>query len=142
MAKSTNTAIQAAKPPKQTRRYRILQGKHVEGNKKNGEYSKGDRGPGVYRVYDAKSPNPEDTIIETTFDLLKLNNPQPMAPRFCLESDAVAIAKHTSDNVTQPLEQLTEEQLRAIADREEIDVSKVTKKEDLVGILRRHDIVS
>lgn len=136
MAKSTSTATQTAKPSK-TRRYRILQGKHVEGNKKNGVYAKGDRGPGVYRVYDSRDT--DNCIIETDVNLLMFNSSDPAAPRrFCLATDQETIAKHVANNSV--LEDMTEEQIRNIAASNEVDIERAANKEEMIDILRKSGV--
>lgn len=114
------------------RRYRLLAGKHSEGSRRNGNL----------RVWDAEDP--ENNVIETEADLLALNPPYPMRAKFALAEDVAAIAAAGRAELSQTqsparhdaLEHMTLAELRALAVDEEVDVSKLTRKDEIIRAIR------
>jgi hypothetical protein len=129
------------KEEKKLRRFKVLQGQHWEQYILMEDDGKTPRKTGQGDViYDHKVFNPGD-VVETDQDLNKFNR-SATSPKFQELTGAVAarpqLAKVAGAKEGDTLESMSEEDLRAEAAAEEIDISKCKNKTEMVAVIRKH----
>jgi len=130
---ATATATKKVKEP-EVKQYRLMMGQHSESVRdEKGELVQ----PRKNKVY-----NPGD-IIKTTSDLLRLNGPGPQGVKFVLVGsvEEQMSPEFHAMNAQAPgfddgMDDMSLDELRKIAREEEIDLSGLSKKEEIIRAIR------
>lgn len=141
-----------AEQPKTRFTFRLLRGMHSEGIQAHSvkmdqlkaalneeritedEFNERSKNLRPRRVYQ------KGELIHTDKDLRKLNGPHPTMMKFALANDARYA--HIADDQTSPkrredaLDAMSEDELRGLAEAEEIDISGCTDRASLVSTVR------
>jgi len=151
--------VKTQKPPKQKMRFRLLQGLHTTGRQQDTTkmtvlQQQLDEGMITQAQFDEQTKDLQPRrifhageIVESRTDLLRLNGPHPMVPKFARADEDVAsmVPQPYQSPETRPapvdvddtLTGMTLEQLKKMARAEAIDIKGLTTVEEIADRIRQ-----